>query len=88
MVGTIIITVISIVVIALGFILNANHIELLDVILVTFGTFIFTATAITAMEVSEQYKPTAIDVYRGKTTLKITYVDSVAVDTVVVFKEQ
>ena len=30
--------------------------------------------------------PSAIDVYRGKTTLEITYRDSVAVDSVVVFK--
>jgi hypothetical protein len=32
-------------------------------------------------------KPTAIDVYRGKTTLEITYRDSVAVDSVVVYKK-
>lgn len=31
--------------------------------------------------------PTALDVYRGKTTLEITYVDSVAVDSVVVYKK-
>ena len=31
--------------------------------------------------------PTAIDVYRGKTTLEITYKDSIPVDTVVVFKK-
>ena len=31
-------------------------------------------------------KPTAIDVYRGKTTLEITYRDSVAIDSVVVYK--
>ena len=30
--------------------------------------------------------PTALDVYRGKTTLEITYKDSVAVDSVVVYK--
>ena len=30
--------------------------------------------------------PQAIDVYRGKTTLEITYRDSVAVDSVVVYK--
>ena len=29
--------------------------------------------------------PTALDVYRGKTTLEITYRDSVAVDSVVVY---
>ena len=31
-------------------------------------------------------EPTAIDVYRGKTTLEITYRDSVTVDSVVVYK--
>ena len=30
--------------------------------------------------------PTALDVYRGKTELEITYRDSVAVDSVVVYK--
>ena len=31
-------------------------------------------------------KPTALDVYRDKTTLEITYRDSVAIDSVVVYK--
>lgn len=31
-------------------------------------------------------KPTALDVYRGKTTLEITYRDSIPVDSVVVYK--
>jgi hypothetical protein len=30
--------------------------------------------------------PTALDVYQDKTTLQITYRDSIPVDTVVVFK--
>lgn len=30
----------------------------------------------------------AIDVYRGKTTLEITYKDGVAIDSVVVWKEE
>ena len=32
--------------------------------------------------------PSAIDVYQGKTTLQITYRDSIAVDSVVVYKPQ
>lgn len=32
--------------------------------------------------------PTAIDVYRGNTTLEITYRDSVAIDSIVVFKDK
>ena len=30
--------------------------------------------------------PTALDVYRGKATLEITYRDSVAIDSTVVYK--
>lgn len=33
-------------------------------------------------------KPTAMDVYQGKTTLEITYKDSVPIDSVVVFKNK
>ena len=33
-------------------------------------------------------KPTAIDVYKGKTTLEITYKDGVPVDSIVVFKDK
>ena len=36
--------------------------------------------------ISDVKNPEAIDVYRNKTTLKVTYIDSVAVDSVVVFK--
>ena len=36
----------------------------------------------------ESCKPTAIDVYKGKTTLEITYKDGVPVDSVVVFKDK
>lgn len=36
--------------------------------------------------ISDGKNPEAIDVYRNKTTLKVTYIDSVAVDSVVVFK--
>ena len=35
----------------------------------------------------ESYKPTAMDVYQGKTTLEITYKDGVPVDSIVVFKK-
>lgn len=38
-------------------------------------------------EVNKNVTPTALDVYRGKTTLEIVYRDSVAVDSVVVFKK-
>ena len=37
---------------------------------------------------SGEPKPSAIDVYNGKTTLQITYQDSVPVDTIVVWKNE
>lgn len=33
-------------------------------------------------------KPTALDIYREKTTLEIHYRDSIPIDTIVVFKEE
>lgn len=33
-------------------------------------------------------KPTAMDVYQGKTTLEITYKDGIPVDSIVVFKNK
>lgn len=33
-------------------------------------------------------QPRAIDVYRGETTLKVEYVDGIAQDSVVVYKEK
>lgn len=32
--------------------------------------------------------PTALDVYQGKTTLEITYKDSIPIDSIVVFKDK
>jgi len=46
--------------------------------LVAVGTIIF---------ICEDY-PSAMDVYQGKTTLKVTYKDGVPVDSVVVFKNK
>lgn len=39
-------------------------------------------------EYTDNNKPKAIDVYRGKTTLEITYRDNIPVDSVVVFKDK
>ena len=33
-------------------------------------------------------EPTALDVYQGKTTIEITYRDSIPVDSVVVYKKE
>lgn len=48
-------------------------------------TFLFT---ICLDSYSNRDVPTAIDVYNNKTTLEITYRDSIAIDTVVVYKSE
>lgn len=48
----------------------------------------FVVIGVTLGICTQSYEPTALDVYRGKTTLEITYRDSVAVDSVVVYKSR
>ena len=43
---------------------------------------------ITSMLLWNNDAPTSMDVYQGKTTLEITYRDSVPVDSIVVFKNK
>ena len=53
-------------------------------------SFSMTIGVLVMMRLSINYvdnRPEAIDVYRGETSLEVTYVDSVAVDSVVVFKD-
>lgn len=47
---------------------------------------LFVSFMCTTDKATEYNSPKAIDVYRNKTTLQITYVDSVPKDTTVVFK--
>ena len=53
---------------------------------------VLTVSAIIFVGLYSSYKnintPTAKDVYEGKTTLEITYRDSIPIDSVVVFKEE
>lgn len=49
---------------------------------------IFAFISVDEMIKLENPKPAAIDVYRDKTTLEVTYRDSVAIDSVVVFKNE
>lgn len=39
-------------------------------------------------KIKQEKLPTPLDVYRGKTTLEITYRDSIAIDSIVVFKNK
>lgn len=74
---------ISLALIAFGVLLNARHFNPFDIVFSMFGVALLVLCIVLKYESDTPY---AIDVYRGNTTLKITYVDSVAVDSVVVFK--
>ena len=51
------------------------------------GLVAFLSTiVILTLAIALKRKPQAIDVYRGKTTLEITYKDEVPIDSVVVWK--
>ena len=43
---------------------------------------------VSGMRIWHTPAPSAIDVYRGRTTLEVIYRDSLAVDSVVVFKDE
>ena len=58
------------------------------IVAVLIGTFAVTFIGWCGYRVGMAGKPTAMDVYQGKTTLEITYKDGVPVDSVVVFKNK
>lgn len=60
--------------------------EVLIIALITIFIFVFIGW--TGYHMGIANKPTAMDVYQGKTTLEITYRDSIPIDSVVVFKEE
>lgn len=59
-----------------------------DAVFVWIGSLSLTVAVLMFTDIIETKNPhpTALDVYRGKTTLETTYKDSVAVDSVVVYK--
>ena len=77
-------TLISVAMLAFGMVL-VNDDEGGGALLVILGT-ILTGIGLGTTIAEIHSIPKAIDVYRGKTTLEITYRDSVAVDSVVVYK--
>ena len=56
--------------------------------MIVVGAFCVIAIGASCVIICDTIAPTpnAIDVYRGKTTLEITYRDSIAVDSTVVYK--
>lgn len=63
---------------------NDKSSRFFSVYLLTGLTILF---IILALPDEDKNIPTAMDVYQGKTTLEITYRDSIPVDSVVVFKK-
>lgn len=60
-----------------------------NAVFVWIGSLSLTVAVLIFISILEAKRPTptALDVYRGKTTLEITYRDSVAIDSVVVYKK-
>lgn len=56
------------------------------------SAFFLTLSGVICVELFSLYgnrnTPTSLDVYQGKTTLEITYRDSIPIDSVVVFKSE
>ena len=71
----------------IGGVIGVQHDAKEGVLVSIIGTMLFVLCLCDiAIEYGDTCKPTALDVYRGKTTLEITYRDNVAVDSVVVYK--
>lgn len=51
-----------------------------------FGTLITIVVIASTVVINNRKIPQAIDVYRSKTTLEITYKDGIPIDSIVVFK--
>ena len=73
----------------LSFIYNVCYDDINKRVLSCFCVIIFSITCtIILIDYISKDEPTALDVYQGKTTIEITYRDSIPVDSVVVFKEE
>ena len=82
-IAVIITVTIAVALIAWNVVTKNSEERLSSAILIVFAS-IFLFIAVESM--CSKDTPNAIDVYRGKTTLEITYRDGVALDTTVVFK--
>jgi hypothetical protein len=81
MISTFIIWLIAILLLAIGIFFERKNLCIFSWGLIIAGFFV-------VVERQIDRKPTAMDVYQGKTTLEITYKDGVAIDSVVVFKDK
>ena len=80
---------ILILLLVLSFIYNVCSNDIDKRVLSCFCVIIFSITStIVLIDYISKDNPTAFDVYEGKTTLEITYRDSIPVDSIVVFKDE
>jgi hypothetical protein len=77
--------IVGLIILALGLICLSKDASGLAFFFAVIGAYILSGGI---MMHDESRKPTAMDVYQGKTTLEITYKDGVPVDSVVVFKDK
>lgn len=70
---------------AIGFASNFDASQLAGCIMASFVIMII-FIAITLIFIDADFEPRAIEVYRGNTTLEITYRDSIPVDSIVILK--
>lgn len=77
--------VLSMIVFILAFIMLVFAVSASDEFIAGISTILFVLSWILVVA-CYKFKPQAIDVYQGKTTLEITYRDNIPVDSIVVFK--
>lgn len=77
-------------VLLIGFVIAVSKDEESAIPMAISGSMVIVFIVVGFCILGSRYNPPIrpIDVYRGKTTLEITYRDSVAVDSVVVWKEE
>ena len=82
----IIILIIDAIILTIGWICLFRDEDIIALICFTLVLVIWIGTSSYMSDCDTKDEPTALDVYRGKTTLEITYRNRVAVDSVVVYK--
>lgn len=82
------ILVILLVLVLLCFIYNIFSEHISSRVISCFCLFISNVLLIIIITYKSKDEPTALDVYQGKTTLEITYRDSIPIDTIVVYKKE
>jgi len=80
MIGAIVFLILGVMLIIIGYLNDLSMVAAVGGLTVGIALF--------GIHESVHKKPTAMDVYQGKTTLEITYKDGMPIDSVVVFKDK